>query len=73
MECTVRPFVSTLNNVWWIWTNRTARADIVASLNCVAVILLQLSERKDRNLTRLAMVTCALRYCLLGHRQTIVQ
>jgi hypothetical protein len=36
--------VSTLNNVCWTWAKRAARANIVAILYCLAVILLELVQ-----------------------------
>src|SRR5215471_13363227 len=64
--------VSTLNNVCWIWAKRAARANIGAILYCLAVILLELVQRGDRNVTRLAIVICVLRYGTPCHRQTNV-
>src|SRR5262249_27431601 len=64
--------VSTLNNVCWIWAKRAAGANIVAILFCLAVILLELVQRRDRNVTRLAIVICILRYCAPCQRQTNV-
>src|SRR5215472_3182569 len=64
--------VSTLNNVRWIWAKRAARANIGAILYCLAVILLELVQRGDRNVTRLAIVICVLRYRAPCHRQTNV-
>src|SRR5262245_1103591 len=64
--------VSTLNDVCWIRAKRPARANIVAILYCLAVILLELVQRKDRNVTRFAIVICILRYGAPCHRQTNV-
>src|SRR5262249_17815671 len=41
-------------------------------VSCLAVILLELVQRRDRNVTRLAIVICVLRYCAPCHRQTNV-
>src|SRR5262249_46346527 len=64
--------VSTLNDVCWIRAKRPARANIVAILYCLAVILLELVQRRDRNVTRFAIVICILRYGAPCHRQTNV-
>src|SRR5262249_34019506 len=64
--------VSTLNNVCSIWAKRAARADIVAILCRLAVIPLELVQRRDGNVTRVAILIRILRYCAPCRRHTNV-
>jgi hypothetical protein len=66
------PVVLPLNNICLIWAKRAARADIVAIFCCLAVIPPELVQRKDGNVTRLAIVICELLHCAPCDRQTTV-
>src|SRR5205814_10668831 len=68
-----RRSVSTLNDVRWIWPSRAARADIVACCYGLAVIFLELAQRRDRNVAQLAMVIGVLGYGTPCHRKTSVR
>src|SRR6266702_3054870 len=68
-----RRSVSTLNDVRWIWPSRAARADIVACCYCLAVIFLEVAQRRDRNVAQLPMVIGVLGYCTPCHRKTSVR
>jgi len=62
-----------LNDFWWKWARRTARADIVAHAYRLALISLEIAQRNDRNATQLPLVIGVFDYCIPCHGKTMIR
>jgi hypothetical protein len=60
------PMISTLDDIWYIWSKRAASTSIVASLYRLAVPPFHPVQQYARNVARLAIVICVLECRLRG-------
>jgi hypothetical protein len=43
--------ISTLDDIWWIWSKRASSTNVVARLYCLAVVPFHLVQQWDRNVS----------------------
>jgi hypothetical protein len=43
------PMLSTLDDIWWVWSKRASSTSVVASLHRLAVVAFHLVQQLDRN------------------------
>jgi hypothetical protein len=72
-KCPDQRNCSALNDVWWKWASRAARADIVALPYCLAMVFREIAQRRDGNVTQLPMVIGVSDYCTPCHGKAIIR